>query len=372
MFRSLVIAALPFCLALAACTPQDPKEGEDKARPAVMVQPQTAGAQRDIYPGEIHARYEPALSFRIGGKISRRLVDVGDRVKKGQPLAELDAKDLHLQLDSARAQLSSAEADHRLAKNELTRYQKLLSKQLISRSQFDTVESRFEASAARLEQAQAQLDVARNQAKYAILKAPQDGVIARRLAESGQVVAAGQTVFTLAADGDREVRIDLPEQDIGHFEVGQVLAVELWSRPGNFFPARIREISPAADTTSRTFEARVAFDNREVGAELGQSARVFVDSDAASSTVSVPLSAVTADNGQPYVWVLDPLQQTLHKRLVTLGPYGEETVPILSGLGPDEWVLAAGTHLVREGQRIRPVDRMNRPIDLDRKLAHQE
>jgi len=372
MYRSLLLAALPLCLALAACAPAEPGEEEEKPRPAVMVLPKVAGARQDIYPGEIRARYEPALSFRIGGKISRRLVDVGDRVEKGQPLAELDAEDLRLQLDSARAALTSAEADHRLAKSELERYGKLLERQLVSTSQFDTVESRFDAAAAQLKQARAQLAVARNQAAYAVLKAPRDGVIAQRQAEAGQVVAAGQAVFSLAADGDREVRIDLPEQDIGRLKVGQVLAVELWSQPGRPFPARIREISPAADPTSRTFEARVTFDNAEVGAELGQSARVFVDSDAPRGALSLPLSAVTADGGQPYVWVLDPQQQTLHKTPVTLGPYGEERVPVLAGLKPDDWVVAAGTHLLREGLRVRPVDRMNRPIDLDRAVAHRE
>lgn len=372
MYRSLVFAALPLCLALVACAPAEQKDGEEKPRPAVMVLPKVAGAQQDIYPGEVRARYEPALSFRIGGKISRRLVDVGDRVRKGQPLAELDPQDLRLQLDTARAQRTSAEADHRLARNELERYRKLLQGQLVSASQFDAVESRFDASAARLKQARAQLDVARNQAGYAVLQAPRDGVIARRLAEAGQVVAAGQAVFALAADGDREVRIDLPEQDINRFAVGQVLAVELWSQPGRPFPASIRELAPAADPTSRTFEARVAFDNAEVGAELGQSARVFVDSDAPRGSLSLPLSAVTADGGRPYVWVLDPQQQTLHKTEVTLGPYGEETAPVLAGLKPGDWVVAAGTHLLREGQRVRPVDRMNRPIDLDRSFAHQE
>ncbi|MFC6632908.1 efflux RND transporter periplasmic adaptor subunit [Microbulbifer taiwanensis] len=372
MYRSLLLAALPLCLALAACAPAESRDGEEKPRPAVMVLPKIAGAQKDVYPGEIHARYEPDLAFRIGGKINRRLVDVGDRVKQGQSLAELDAEDLRLQLDTARARLTSAEADHRLAGSELERYRKLLQRKLVSDSQFDTVESRFDASAAQLKQARAQLDVARNQAGYAVLKAPRDGVIAGRQAEAGQVVAAGQAIFALAADGEREVRIDLPEQDIARFEVGQVLAVELWSQPGQPFPAHIRELSPAADPTSRTFEARVTFDNAAVGAELGQSARVFVDTSSNGNTLEVPMSAVTADGGQPYVWVLDPLAQTLHRTEVTVGPYGQEQVPVLAGLKPDDWVVAAGTHLLQEGQRVRPVDRMNRPIDLDRSFAQQQ
>lgn len=373
MARPLLLTALPLCLALAACSPAEPEgEKEEEPRPAVMVLPKVADTAQDTYPGEIRARYEPALAFRIGGKVSRRLVDMGERVQRGQPLAELDAGDLRLQLDTARASHTSAEADYRLAASELQRHKKLLERQLVSKSQFDSVQSRFDASAARLEQTRAQLGVARNQAGYAILKSPRDGVIVQRMAEAGQVVTAGQAVFSLAADGEREVRIDLPEQDISRFAVDQVLGVELWSRVGQSFPGRIREISPAADPNSRTFEARVTFDNQIVGAELGQSARVSAHGDGPQRTLSLPLSSVTADGGEPYVWVLDPQQQTLHKRPVDLGPYGEERVPVLAGLQPGDWVVAAGTHLLREGQRVRPVDRMNRPIDLDRALSAKE
>ncbi|MGL6162703.1 efflux RND transporter periplasmic adaptor subunit [Microbulbifer sp.] len=372
MYRSLLLATLPLWLTLAACSPAEPEKDEEKPRPAVMVHPRVAGALHEVFPGEVRARSQPALAFRIGGKISRRLVDVGDRVERGQPLAELNAEDLRLELDSARARLTSAEAEHRLASSELERYRALLQRQLVSASQFDAVESRFDTSAAQLKQARAQLDVTRNQAGYAVLEAPQSGVIAQRLAEAGQVVAAGQAVFELAVDGEREVRIDLPEQAIGRFKVGQALAVELWSRPGQLFPAHIRELSPAADAASRTFEARVAFDNDKAGAELGQSARVFVDGKSSRGALVLPMSALTADGDQPYVWVLDPQQSTLHKTPVTAGPYGEEQVPVLAGLQPGDWVVAAGTHLLREGQRVRPVDRMNRPIDLDRSIAQRQ
>lgn len=375
MVRPLLFTALATSLALclAACSPAESEtEESEKPRPAVMVLPKVADARQDIYPGEVHARFEPALAFRIGGKISRRLVDVGQRVERGQPLAELDAEDLKLQLDSARAQLSAAEADHRVAASELERHEKLLDRKLVSVSQFDSVQSRYDAASAQLKRARAQLDVARNQTDYAVLKSPRTGVIAQRLAEAGQVVSAGQAVFSLAADGEREVRIDLPEQDIQHFEVGQQLAVELWSRPGQPFAGHIRELSPAADPNSRTFEARVAFDNEVAGAELGQSARVFLKHGASDNALSLPLSAVTAEEGEPYVWVLDPEQQTLHKTPVKLGPYGEERVPILAGLKADNWVVAAGTHLLREGLRVRPVDRMNRAIGPDRALAQRD
>ncbi|MBM7335260.1 efflux RND transporter periplasmic adaptor subunit [Alcanivorax marinus] len=364
MFRSPLLILLPLALSLAACS--SPETPQDAApRPALVVQPQGADALMDIFPGEVRARYEPELAFRIGGKISRRLVTVGDRVEQGQPLAELNAEDVGLELDAARARLASARADHQLAASELDRYRPLLERGVVSRSQFDNVESRFQAAEAQLKQARAQMDVARNQAGYAVLEAPENGVIARRLAEAGQVVAAGQTVFVLAVDGDREVRIDLPEQDVDRFQVGDEVTVELWSRPGDTFPGHIRELAPAADPASRTFEARVAFDNDPVGAELGQSARVLVHGANGEDTLSLPLAAVTADDGQPYVWVVDPASRTLRKTPVKTGAYHAERIPVLDGLAADAWVVAAGTQVLREGQKVRPVDRQNRPVHLN-------
>jgi multidrug efflux system membrane fusion protein len=372
MFRSVLLSRVlsgliatgmaAGALSLQGCS--DPEsENKAPARPALVAQPLSADASQDVFPGEVRARYEPELGFRIGGKISQRLVDVG-RVSEGTVLAKLDTDDVSLKLDAVRAQMASAQADHNLASSELERYRELMERNVISRSQFDSFESRYDASVAQLRQARANLKVARNQADYASLKAPRDGVIAQRLAEAGQVVAAGQAVFVLAIDGDREVRIDLPEQDVGRFKIGMPVAIELWSRPGQVFEGKIRELSPAADPRSRTFEARVAFENASVGADLGQSARVFVSGAANADVLSIPLSALTAEEGNTYVWVVNPDALTLQKTPVEVGPYQEQVVPVLSGLQPQDWVVTAGTQLLREGQRVIPVDRQNRQLDL--------
>lgn len=369
MFRSVLLPGLVATgvaagvLSLQGCSEPE-LEKKAAARPALVAQPLSANATQDVFPGEIRARYEPELGFRIGGKISQRLVDVGDRVSEGTVLAKLDTNDVSLRLDAVRAQMASAQADHKLANSELERYRELMERNVISRSQFDSFESRFDASVAQLRQARANLNVARNQADYASLKTPRDGVIAQRLAEAGQVVAAGQAVFVLAVDGDREVRIDLPEQDVGHFKIGMPVGIELWSRPGQVFEGKIRELSPAADPRSRTFEARVAFENTSVGADLGQSARVFVSGAANADILSIPLSALTAEGDATYVWVVKPDTLTLHKTPVDVGPYQEEVVPVLRGLQAQDWVVSAGTHLLREGQTVIPVDRQNRQLDL--------
>lgn len=365
MLRQVLSLALPAvaALLLAAC-------GQEAAapaapRPALVVQPHAAAAVADSYPGEVRARLEPALAFRIGGKVSKRLVEEGQRVKADQPLAELDPQDVRLQLEASRAQLAAAQANLSLVRTERDRYLKLRDRQMVSHSQYDNAENLYRAGLARLKQAKAEYDVAGNQAQYAVLRAPQAGVIAQRQVEVGQVVAAGQTVFTLAADGEREVAIALPEQQFAGFAVGQPVSVELWSRPGERFPGRIRELSPSADPRSRTFAARIAFSSAKVPAELGQSARVFVAHEGVTA-LAVPLSAVTAQNGQAYVWRVNQ-DSRLERAVVRLGAYGSESVPVLEGLGPNDWVVAAGGHVLREGQEIRPVDRTNRLVNLTAK-----
>lgn len=360
MSRLALSLALPFCAALlSACGSQEAPE--PPPRPALVVQPEPAGQSVQTYPGEVRARLETDLAFRIGGKVAKRLVDVGARVRKNQPLAELDPRDVRLQLEAVRAQLTAAEANLKLVSAERDRYRTLLQRQLISQSQFDNIENQYRSGAARLAQLRAEYDVAANQAGYAVLKAPADGVIARRMVEVDQVVAAGQTVFTLAADGEREVLFAIPEHAVDRFRLGQPVEVELWSQPGKRFTGQLRELSPAADAQSRTFAARVSFTG-EVNVELGQSARVSVAADG-EVPLSVPMAAITAEQGAPFLWVVDA-EGRVHRRAVRVGHYGRERVSVLEGLNPDDWVVAAGAHVLSEGQRVRPVDRENRVLKL--------
>jgi membrane fusion protein, multidrug efflux system len=359
MFSARVLMSV-LVLLLAAC---GGKPVEPAPRPAMVTRVASAASSLEAYAGEVRTREEPPLSFRIPGKLARRLVDAGNRVHAGQALAELDPEDARLQSEASRAALVSAQSDLALAKAEMTRYQGLADRQLVSRSLYDTRVAQLRAAEARVRQARAQSSASGNQVSYSVLRAPRDGVISQRLAEAGQVVAAGQPVFLLAADGEREVAISVPEQGLARFAVGRELAVELWARPGERFPGTVRELAPAADPATRTFAARVAFAAPD-GVELGQSARVYarVDGD---SRPRLPLSALTQKDGQAAVWVVEPRTHRVHLRRIAIGAYSEEGVPVLSGLRGDEWVVAAGAHLLLEGQQITPIDRENRPVAMD-------
>ncbi len=315
------------------------------------------------YAGEIRAREEATLSFRVGGKLVRRLVDVGDRVRKGDLLAELDPGDLRLQVEALQAELTSADAQLARARADHARTASLSKDQLVSRSALDQQTAALRAAEGQARAARAQFDLSRNQAAYSQLRAPQDGVVASRQVEAGQVVAAGQAVFGLAADGGREVAFALPESGIRDFKVGQAVVIELWSAQGERIPGRIREIAPAADPQARTYAARATLEGDAARVDLGQSARVYIPAALSGDALRLPLSALhRGDKGQTVVWTVDPKVNKARAVPVGIGPYAADGVAVLSGLKPTEWVVMAGGHLLHEGQPVLPVDRTNRPI----------
>jgi membrane fusion protein, multidrug efflux system len=368
--RLLLLPLAAFML-LSACSK---KEEPTVLRPVLVVQPGAGMAANSVYSGEVRALEEPQLAFRISGKVAKRFVDVGTAVKAGQALAELDASDVNLQSQSAQAALASAQSDLELAKSELSRYKKLVDEQIVSRSLYDTRVSTYNAAAARVKQARATSLVSGNQTAYAVLRAPRDGVIAQRMLEAGQVVAAGQAVFVLATDSGREIAISVSEQDVAKFQPGMPMSVELWAASGKIFPAKLREISPSADPLARTFAAKVSFQAEGVKAEVGQSARVYVQ-DSNSSQMSLPLSAIYQRDKKPAVWIVEKSAagaQAQHRvRLVPvqIGAYGETNVPVIAGIKSTDLVVSAGVHLLLDGQAVKPVDRNNRELAATNNVA---
>jgi multidrug efflux system membrane fusion protein len=335
----------------------------DPPRPVLVVHPTAAGGLgAEAFAGEIHARQESPLAFRVGGNLVRRLVDVGARVHRGQVLAELDPGDLRLQVQASQAQLAAAEAELSRAAADRARYAMLAKQQLVSRSALDAQDAAYKAAAGQVRALRAQRDVAGNAAGYSRLVAPRDGVIASRDAEAGQVVAPGQPVFTLAGDGSREVAIAIPESEIHQVHVGQPALVEPWNAGGRRIPGVIREIAPAADSQARTYAARVTLQGDAARVELGQSARVYLRGEHAQAPL-VPLSAVQpGPMGGSALWVVDVATHRLKLVPVRLGAYGSDGVPVLSGVSANDWIVAAGGHLLHAGEQVAPMDRDNRPV----------
>ena len=347
------------CLALMGCNKQS--TAVEQEVPLVMVtQPSSLHTEQKSYAGEVQARQQTALAFRVAGQVTQRFVDVGDQVKVGQVLATLDVQDAALQLNAARAQLESAESAAKVASDELQRFQQLLPMNAVSRSQYDAVKNQHQHAMAQLKQAQSNYAVSSNQTAYNQLRATKNGVITERFIEVGQVLPAGQVAYQLAIAGEREVVIGVPEQAVTDIKVGQAATVSLWSQPDTRLAATVREISPAADQ-SRTFKVKVALRENNANIQLGQSARVFLTRQAHQG-LYVPLSSVSATEQQAFVLVLQP-DSTVRQVPVSLGAYGRDSVPVLSGLQPQDYVVMGGVHLLRDRQKIRPINRDNQSID---------
>ena len=346
------------CITLMGCSKQ--KTEVEQEVPLVMVtQPSSLHLEQKSYAGEVQARQQTALAFRVAGQVTQRFADVGDQVKVGQVLAKLDVQDAALQLNAARAQLESAQSAAKIASDELQRFQQLLPMNAVSRSQYDAVKNQYQHAMAQLKQAQSNYAVSSNQTDYNQLRATKNGVITERNIEVGQVLAAGQVAYQLAIDGEREVVIGVPEQAVAEIRVGQEATVSLWSQPDSRFTGTVREISPAADQ-SRTFKVKVALREGNAQIQLGQSARVFLTRQA-NQGLYVPLSSVSATGQQAFVLVLQS-DSTVRQIPVTLGAYGRDSVPVLSGLQAQDYVVMGGVHLLRDRQKIRPINRDNQAV----------
>ena len=337
----------------------------DAPRYALVAHPQSADAARaEVYSGDIHARYESQLGFRVAGKIRARLVDVGNHVEAGQVLAELDPLDLKLQVASAQATLTSAQAARDLAQSEHARYRALLDKHYISQTQFDTQDNTLKNAQAQVAQAQAVLAVARNQAEYTTLRADHAGVITTISAETGQVVSAGQAIAMLARDGAIEVEIAVPENRVGDYSVGAPAVLEAWADAGKQLSGHLREIAPEADRMTRTYRVRVSVDGDASGVKLGQTARVYFTSADAASRQVVPLSALSERTGQAAVFVVDSRTHQVHLTPVDVAAYREQGVVLAAGIDANQWIVTAGVHKLRDGDAITPVDSVNRPVKM--------
>lgn len=351
MTRALPFAAIA-ALLLSACGAE--QQAEDPVRPVLTVTVAPgASATREVYSGELRARVETDLAFRLGGKIAARLVDAGARVRKGQPLARLDPEDARLGAQASRSLVASAEADLALARAELDRAADLLAKKFVSQSAFDARQAAFTAARARADQARSQASLSANQESYTTLAADADGVVVSVAAEPGQVVAAGQPVLRLARDGGMDVVVNAPESRIARLRPGQEVVIFLWADPATRFPGRVREIAGGADAVTRTFMVRVTATQVPPAARIGMSATVALPQLEDAGLVVVPLTALVRRGDAASVWVVDPKSSRVLARPVQVGQYREDGATIVSGLAAGDVVVAAGVHKLREGQPVR-------------------
>lgn len=350
----MVLPLLLALLVLGGCSRE--AERAPDVRPVRLLQLQSATGQSAYeFSGDVRPRVESRLGFRVGGKIAARLVDVGATVRRGQPLARLDPTDLNLAEQGSRAQYEAARTDRDLAAADLKRYNDLFAKGFISAAEQNRRQASYEAAAARLRQAEAALREQSNQTGYTVLAADADGVVTAIDAEVGQVVSAGQSVVRVAQTAEKEVAIGLPEDQVDWLrDIGDV-SVRTWAEPERRLPGRVREIAAAADPVTRTYAARITVPNPPADLKFGMTAMVTFVRTGASPAVRVPLTALLQQQGTNQVWVYDGAAGTVQPVAVTLGqPIGNE-IEVSSGLRPGQTIVTAGVHLLKPGQKVRPL-----------------
>jgi multidrug efflux system membrane fusion protein len=352
--KFLACLLLPLTMFLG-CTPQD-KPSQQVSRPVKVVRiGDEAAAGVMSFAGEVRARYETILAFRVSGKMIDRPVEVGDRVHKGQRVARLDSNDYQLGTDALNAQLKSAQAERDFARDDLTRYRELLNQRVISPAEFDRHDTAYTTARERVVMLEAQLSQATNQLQYTDLLADRDGVVTAVEVETGQVVTAGQPVVKLARLDEKEIHIDIPEQRVGGIELRQKVSVTLWADGDRQYTARIREIAAAADPTSRTYRVKATLLERQDEARLGKTATVWIPV-TTSPRITVPFSAVfTPQNepGRPRVWLIDEQAGTVRSVPVQLGEALDGERIVVAGVVSGQLVVSAGVQRLAEGQAVR-------------------
>ncbi|WP_346892281.1 efflux RND transporter periplasmic adaptor subunit [uncultured Roseibium sp.] len=356
MIRKTVFPLL-LVAALAACQEKQAEVQKDEVRPVKVVQVAPATSVRKLeYSGIVRARSETAAGFRIAGKIVERKVDVGDHVKAGDLLARIDPTDYELSVKSAEAALSAAERQVETAAFALKRMQQLFDKKWVAKASLEQAQLSYNQAEANRDTSKAQLDQARNQVGYSELRADRPGIISAVQAEAGQVVSAGSPVVTIAADGEKEVAIAVPETDVLSFKPGKRVEVGLWSNKDLKFNGRVREVSGSADPASRTFAVRISLpaDDRVL---LGMTAFVNTSEKAGEDFYSVPLAALSrGDQDKSIVWTVNPVDETVHARPVTVSEFSGDGVRVSNGLKTGDLVISAGTQFMTENLKVKLPD----------------
>ena len=350
--RSTLALALAATFLIAACSKPEPAPEPIRSVKVLTVGIDTIKSSHE-FSGEVKPRVESRLGFRVAGKIVKRQAELGQHVKAGQLLAQLDPRDYQLAADAARAQVAAAATNRDLAAADYKRYATLKDQNFISGAELERRETALKAAQAQLDQAKAQLSSQGNQAAYANLVADVSGVVTAIEAEPGQVVTAGMTVVRIAQDGPRDVVFSVPEDKVAAVKEGSEVAVRIWASDNGSFIGKVREVGASADPVTRTFPVKVALDG-DVKAPLGATAYVAPKSLSLEGTpvIKLPTSALRKDGQGTAVWVVDKATMTVKSQPVQIATADGNEAVISAGLLPGMVVVSAGVHVLSPGQKV--------------------
>jgi RND family efflux transporter MFP subunit len=332
---------------LAGCGRSDADPRTDPPLVRIATAGEVEGTSRE-FTGIVGARVQSDLGFRVSGKVVARLVDAGQFVRRGQPLMRIDPTDYTLAAQASAQAVAAARARAVQTSADELRFRQLIAPGFVSGSTYDLKKAAALAARADLAAAESQARVSRNNAAYTVLVADADGTVAETLAEPGQVVGAGQVVVRLARSGPREAVVALPETL--RPPLGAVAQARTYS--GLIGDARLRQLSDAADPTTRTYDARFTLTGAPANAPLGSTVTIRLNVPGQTAAMSVPLGAIY-DRGQGSgVWVVGG-QNRVSWRPIRLVSIGEETAIVAAGLRPGERFIALGAHMLHQGEAVR-------------------
>lgn len=349
--HGLWIVTLPAVLLLAACGDKEKSVAPPPRPVRYVIAPAPVTRNLIAQTGEIRAHDETALAFRLDGRMVSRAVDVGETVKAGQLLAVLDSSTGQNQLSTARAELDSARAAERLAALNLRRMEMLVRSGAVARVQRDTAQADWQAAVSRREGSEASLKNAQDSLSWTQLRAPTDGVIVAVSAQPGQVVSAGQSVFTLASGGGRDALFDTSDPQALTQNGHSPFTVSLLADPTLHTTGTLRDVSPQADPQTRTWRVRVTLSDPPQGMALGASVQVEQLRDG-QPRIILPASVLTRDGDRPAVFVIDRTQWRVVLRPIGLGSFTEANIAVTDGLRAGESVVTAGVSKLRNGEKV--------------------
>ena len=367
----LVVSVVAAAAMLSACSKKEPSPEPVRAVKLLTVgEGQIESTQE--YSGDVRARIESRLGFRVAGKITKREVELGQRVKAGQVLARLDARDYQLSADAARAQLSSATTQRDLAQANAQRFRTLRAQNFISAAEMERYEASLKSAQATLDQAKAQLSSQSNQENYTQLVADVDGVVTSVEAEPGQVVAAGTPVVRIAQDGARDAVFAVPEDRRASIRIGQSVQVKPWADESQVVSAQVREVAASADAGTRTYQIKAALQGSNLPA-LGSTVRVLPEGMSVTNgavggkVIKLPTTALRQSGGGGQgsaVWLFDPVTSTIKLQAVQVATADGNEAVIASGLTAGMQVVATGVHVLTPGQKVTVYrDKYAKPVE---------
>ncbi|HTZ39139.1 MAG TPA: efflux RND transporter periplasmic adaptor subunit [Syntrophales bacterium] len=351
--RFLTIIAL---LPLAICGCNKPKEAEDVRPVRTVVVGSDAHKASGVVTGQVTAHAYVNAAFRIPGKLAQRMVSAGSAVKAGQLLARLDDTVYKDALASANAEVAGARAALELAQKLEGRNSNLLQQKAVSQNAYDETLRQLKSTRAELDSAEAKARIAKEQLDYTLLKAEADGIVTDRLAEVGEVVTAGQAVFRIGQNNLKDALFEMPEDIIrGGLALGQKIETCLDRNRNVCTTASVYEIAPEADSVTRTYQTKAVLENNASQMLLGSTV-IGRFAFTQKPTLEIPASALTTFEGKPAAWLVDPSTQSVSLRAVDVALYTTDKVILLNGLSAGDRIVTAGIQSLRQAQKVRAME----------------